>query len=134
MSAERATDRPADTLRSDFTHLIDGELVAGAGEIEVVNPASGAVFARCPAAGRSELDRAVAAARRAFDAWRAASFESRRAAIRQLAQVLREHQSPLAELLTLEQGKPIGQARDEITRAATQSDNDAGGMGFFTLC
>ncbi|HUN72908.1 MAG TPA: aldehyde dehydrogenase family protein [Steroidobacteraceae bacterium] len=93
--------------------------------LEVINPATGEVFARCHAAGRVELDRAVAAARDAFPAWRARSFEDRRSAIRRMAQVLRDHQAELAELLTLEQGKPLTQSRDEITRAATQSEGMA---------
>ena len=125
MTAQRAEDRAADTpatLRADFALLIDGELVGGPEELDVVNPATGAVFARCPAAGKAELDRAVAAARRAFPQWRAASYASRREAICRLAQLLREQQAALAELLTLEQGKPLAQARDEIGRAATQAE------------
>jgi len=125
MAAQRAEDRPADTapaLRQDFANLIDGELVGGEAQIEVIDPALGTAFACCPAAARADLDRAVAAARRAFAGWRAASYEVRRAAIRRMAELLREHQGPLAELLTLEQGKPLGQSRDEITRAATQSE------------
>ena len=126
MNAQPAA-APASTtpLRTDFAHLIDGELVRAGEPLDVVNPATGAVFARCGAAGRAELDRAVAAARRAFVAWKARSFEERRAAIQQMAHVLRESQAELAELLTLEQGKPIGQARDEIGRAATQAEGMA---------
>jgi acyl-CoA reductase-like NAD-dependent aldehyde dehydrogenase len=112
-------------LRDDFALLIDGELVGAGDLLEVINPASGAVFARCPAAGHAELERAVAAARRAWPQWRAASWESRRASIKRMAQVLRDHQGALAELLTLEQGKPLGQARDEIGRAASQSEGMA---------
>jgi acyl-CoA reductase-like NAD-dependent aldehyde dehydrogenase len=108
-------------VRHDFSLLIDGQL-AGAGEsLEVINPATGQVFARCPAAGRAELDRAVAAARRAFEEWRARTFEDRTQFIESMAAVLRANQDMLAELLTREQGKPIGQARDEIGRAASQS-------------
>ena len=61
--AERA-DRIA--LRTDFSLLIDGKLEQSAQYLDVINPALGTVFARCPAAQRTELDRAVAAARRAF--------------------------------------------------------------------
>src|SRR5215469_957101 len=128
MSAEPrvpvADGRPTE-LRTDFALLIDGELSQSAASLEVINPATGAVFARCPSAGRTELDKAVAAARRAFGAWSAASFEDRAAVIKRMAAVLREHQDSLAELLTREQGKPIGQARDEIGRAATQSEGMA---------
>ncbi len=116
----------ATSVRTDFALLIDGQLSpCGAGAIEVINPATGAVFARCPAAGRTELDKAVAAARRASRSWSALSFEDRAAAIKRMAAVLRAHQDSLAELLTREQGKPIGQARDEIGRAATQSEGMA---------
>ena len=123
MSAESLAS-PA-SVRTDFSLLIDGQLSTSAAALEVINPATGAVFARCPVAGRTELDKAVAAARRAAESWRALSFQERAAAIKQMATVLRTHQDSLAELLTREQGKPIGQARDEIGRAATQSEGMA---------
>jgi acyl-CoA reductase-like NAD-dependent aldehyde dehydrogenase len=109
-------------LKSAFTLTIDGEAAGGQFTLDVINPATGAVFARCPAAGRADLERAVSAARRAFPEWSAHSFEERAAAIRRFAEELRAQQSALAELLTREQGKPVGQARDEIARAATQSE------------
>ncbi len=108
-------------LRTDFALLIDGKLEQSAQHLDVINPAFGAVFARCPAAGRAELDRAVAAARRAFPAWRARSFAERAALVKALSQRLRERQNELAELLTREQGKPLGQAVAEIDRGAAQS-------------
>ncbi len=116
---------PAAALRGGFAHLIDGERVTGAEWLEVINPATGRAFARAPSAGRAELDRAVAAARRAAGEWRERSFDERRAAIRRMAQVLRDRQAELAELLTLEQGKPLEQSRAEVTRAATQAEGMA---------
>jgi acyl-CoA reductase-like NAD-dependent aldehyde dehydrogenase len=115
----------SDSLRTDFSLLIDGELTRGSGDLDVINPATGAVFARCPKAAAAELDRAVAAARRAGPAWRQLGFEARAAVIGRLADVLRENQDSLAELLTLEQGKPIGQSRAEIDRGAAQSEGMA---------
>lgn len=112
-------------LRTDFKLLIGGELVDGEDGLEVINPATGAVFARCPAAGKAQLDHAVVTARRAAQAWGAKSFEDRAAAIKRMAAALRTHQDMLAELLTREQGKPIGQSRDEIGRAASQSEGMA---------
>lgn len=109
-------------LRTDFKLLIDGELVDGEDSLEVINPATGAVFARCPAAGKAQLDHAIAAARRASKLWGAKSLEERAAAIKRMAAALRADQEPLAELLTREQGKPVGQSRDEIGRAASQSE------------
>ncbi|HVW68513.1 MAG TPA: aldehyde dehydrogenase family protein [Steroidobacteraceae bacterium] len=109
-------------VRTDFHLLIGGELVDGEESLEVINPATGAVFARCPAAGKAQLDHAIVTARRASDAWGRKSFEERAAAIKHMAAVLRSNQDTLAELLTREQGKPIGQSRDEIGRASSQSE------------
>jgi len=109
----------------DFSLTINGQAHGAGQSLEVVDPSTGEVFARCPAAGPAELDQAVAAARRAFGPWRQRSFAERRAAISRVAEVLRVHQEELAVLLTREQGKPLGQSRDEITRAATQSEGMA---------
>ncbi len=106
-------------LRTDFCQLIDGDLVAGTPTLDVINPATGSVFARAPRATRADLDRAVAAARRAFGEWRATSFAQRREAIARFCAALCQQQQSLAELLTREQGKPLAQSRDEITRAAS---------------
>ena len=103
--AERAESA---TLRTDFALLIDGELVRSTSQqLSVINPAFGAVFACCPAAGTAELDRAVSAAHRAFPAWRARSFAERAALVKQLSARLRAEQNALAELLTREQGKTL---------------------------
>jgi acyl-CoA reductase-like NAD-dependent aldehyde dehydrogenase len=113
---------PATELRTDFSLLIDGAPATAPSSLDVINPATGQVFARCPAAGRDELDRAVMAARRAFPAWRELSYDDRAGRIRGFCEALKQHQDELARLLTMEQGKPISQAKDEITRAATQSE------------
>jgi acyl-CoA reductase-like NAD-dependent aldehyde dehydrogenase len=99
--------------------LVDGQLIATTAQLDVVNPATGQVFASCPAAGSTELEAAVAGARRAFPAWKALSFAARATHIAQLATALDANKEPLARLLTQEQGKPLGQSRDEIARAAT---------------
>ena len=116
------TTANAAALRTDFHLLIGGELVDGEESLEVINPATGAVFARCPAAGKAQLEHAVTIARRASVDWSRKPIEARAAAIQRMAAVLRENQELLAELLTREQGKPIAQSRDEIGRAATQSE------------
>jgi acyl-CoA reductase-like NAD-dependent aldehyde dehydrogenase len=84
------------------------------------------VFARCPAAGREELDAAIAAAKRAFQTWKKTSYEDRAVLVKKLAQTLRDNQDDLAELLTREQGKPLGQSVAEIDRGAAQSDGMVG--------
>jgi len=115
-------DTPGTETDSDFGLLIDGQLVAGTDMLDVINPATGQVFARCPAAGRDELDRAVAAARRAFPQWRSRRYADRADHIGRFCQALRAKREQLASLLTMEQGKPLRQSEDEITRATTQSE------------
>jgi acyl-CoA reductase-like NAD-dependent aldehyde dehydrogenase len=113
------------TLPSDFSLLIAGESTQASGTLDVIDPATGRVFAHCPAAGAAELERAVAAARRALPAWREQGFAARRQLIGELAAVLRKNQDWLARLLTREQGKPIGQSVAEIDRGAAQSEGMA---------
>ncbi len=120
MAATPATEMTA--LRTDFFQLVDGELLAGAPLLDVINPATGAVFARAPRASRADLDRAVSAARRSYPSWRDSSYEQRRSCIQRACASLRAQQSSLAELLTCEQGKPLAQSREEITRAASLSE------------
>jgi acyl-CoA reductase-like NAD-dependent aldehyde dehydrogenase len=120
MAQAQMVDQPAPA--TGFSLLIDGESVAASAHLDVINPATGAVFARCPAAGRAELDRAVAAAKRAFSAWSALSFDDRTRAIKRMAEVLKANVDPLAELLTREQGKPLQQSKDEIGRASSLTE------------
>lgn len=108
-------------FNAPYRLLIDGELRDAPAQLPVVNPATGEVFAHCPAAGAAELDAAVAAARRAFPAWRDRSWEERAGCIARIAEALDAHKEPLGRLLTQEQGKPLGQSRDEIARAGTLS-------------
>jgi acyl-CoA reductase-like NAD-dependent aldehyde dehydrogenase len=122
--AERA--QSIDDIRTDFSLLIDGELGPGPSQLDVINPATGKVFARCPAAGERELDEAVAAARRAFPAWRDAGFAERAELIKRFNAQLRAHQDALAELLTREQGKPLSQSVAEVDRGAAQGDGMVG--------
>jgi acyl-CoA reductase-like NAD-dependent aldehyde dehydrogenase len=111
-----------DPIRTDFAQLIDGELAGSETLLDVINPATGRVFACAPSASQAQLDQAVGAARRAFESWSRTSYEERAAMLRRLGETLRTHQDSLAELLTREQGKPLSQARDEIARAFSQSE------------
>lgn len=97
-----------------FKLLIDGQLVAGAGTLPVINPATGEPFADCPRADGAQLELAVAAARRAFPAWGACDHEVRHAALSKLADAMEARFGEFAQLLTLEQGKPLSQAEFEV--------------------
>jgi aldehyde dehydrogenase (NAD+) len=90
--------------------LIDGEFVdAASGKtFETLNPATGEVIARVAEADKPDVDRAVAAARKAFEGrWSRYSGYQRAALMRRFADLLEEHKEELAALETLDNGKPI---------------------------
>ena len=110
----------------DFALTIDGQFVAGDEIMDVIDPATEEVFAIAPAAGREHLEQAVAAARREFGDWRARSFEERAELIRQYLALLRGRKDALGELLTREQGKPVGQSVAEFERGTALADGMVG--------
>jgi len=96
-----------------YPMIIDGQKVHTGREIEVINPATGEVFATAARADEAVLDEAVAAATKAFPAWAATPLSERAAVMRKLADSMREHADALARLIVMEQGKPIAEARAE---------------------
>jgi acyl-CoA reductase-like NAD-dependent aldehyde dehydrogenase len=101
-----------------FHMLIDGRLVGGDAEMDVLNPATEEVLARSPRASAAQLNVAVAAAERAFPAWSAMSESDRARRVTKLAESLETHLDDLARLLTQEQGKPLAAAVAEVQAAA----------------
>jgi betaine-aldehyde dehydrogenase len=101
-----------DTLRN----FIDGEQSAFDGDTEpVLNPATGEEIARAPRSSAGEVDRAVRAARAAFDGWSATTPAERSAALLAIADVVEEHGDEIAQLEALNAGKPIEAVKsDEI--------------------
>lgn len=111
------------TAVSTLQHFIDGGYVDAAGDAfdTVVNPATGETMAEAPRATADEIDRAVAAARRAFDGWSRTTPSDRAMALLKLADALEEHGDAIAELEARNAGKPITAMRnDEIGPAADQ--------------
>lgn len=94
--------------------LIDGALVDGASTMDVVNPATGTAFATCARADASQLESAVAAAKRAFPGWSATPFSERRALLERWADAIEARKDEFTRLLTQEQGKPLPQAAYEM--------------------
>ena len=105
-------------MTKTFPNLIDGEMVETSATMEVVNPANEEVIALVPSCGKDELDRAVAAARRAFKKWSKTPIEDRRKVVQAISGVIKENADELFRLLTTEQGKPHDQAKGEIYGAA----------------
>ena len=99
---------------TDYRMLIDGALETGSATFDVVNPATEAVIGRAPAASRANLDRAVAAARRAFPAWSALPIAERKARLKELGDAVFGNAEGLGQLLTAEQGKPAQEAAIEV--------------------
>src|ERR1035437_4001432 len=91
-----------------LSNFIDGESAAGAGESEaVLNPATGEEIARASQSSAEDVDRAVGAARRAFDGWSNTTPAQRSQALLALADLIEEHGDELARIEALNAGKPI---------------------------
>ncbi len=101
-----------------YVMTINGEPVAGEGTIDVVNPATGAVFATAPDCSKAQLDDAVAAARTAYPAWRDTPIEERADMLVKMSDAMAAHADELARLFTTEQGRPLDAARMEVGGAA----------------
>ncbi len=97
-----------------YEMLINGNLVAGESTLDVINPASGQVFASCARANEAQLEEAVAAAKKAFQPWAASGFENRREKIVAIADAMTARIDEFSRLLTQEQGKPLLQAQSEM--------------------
>lgn len=111
-------DMPSPTLPDTFLFSIDGQGLSSRDRFDVIDPATEGLVARCPAGDASMLAAAVAAARRAFPAWRATPWIERRAALKALGQLLQTHRDTLVTLLVREQGKPRLAAEWEIDSSA----------------
>lgn len=92
----------------DFGMTIGGREVAGQQTFAVVNPANGTVIGHAPNASLSDLDDAVAEARKAFPSWAALPDDQRAALCAAIAAKLGDHAEEIARVITLEQGKPLG--------------------------
>ena len=98
----------ATASRTKLQNFIDGESVdaaEGATE-EVTNPANGEVIAEMPLSGEEDVNRAVAAAKGAFDGWATTSPAERATAMLKLADLLDEHAEELSDLEAADAGKP----------------------------
>ncbi|MDE0095109.1 MAG: NADP-dependent succinate-semialdehyde dehydrogenase [Gammaproteobacteria bacterium] len=91
----------------------------GGETLAVTNPANGDVIARIPKMGGAEAREAIGHARDAQPGWSGLLAKERAAVLRRWFDLMMENQEDLARLMTLEQGKPLGEARGEIAYAAS---------------
>jgi succinate-semialdehyde dehydrogenase/glutarate-semialdehyde dehydrogenase len=100
-------------------HYIGGEWYDSASTYAVLNPATREVVAQVAKGGAAEADQAIAAAAKAFPAWRALTAKERSVRVKRWGESMLENRDALAELLSLEQGKPLTEARGEVGYAAS---------------
>ena len=115
-SAASATSRNGEHIHG---LLIDGELRPGGGEIlELINPATAAVFARCHSASREDTDDAVVSALTAFDAgvWSRLPVHERARILNRFGDLLERDMDKLYRLETVNNGRPITETKAQITR------------------
>lgn len=95
--------------------LIGGAWVDGEkGHFDVLNPHSGKVLHKVGYASAADVDRAVAAARKAQPAWAALSVIERAQIMRKIHQIFLERAEPIARMITAEIGKTITDLREEV--------------------
>jgi betaine-aldehyde dehydrogenase len=106
-----------------YQPYINGQFVtpSSPASLDVVDPSTGEVIARVPDAGRADVDRAVRAARAAFDdgPWKATTAQDRGRMLFKLAEIVRTRADELAEIETRNSGKPIVEAEYDMADVAT---------------
>jgi len=110
---------------SALTMTIDGKAERAEASLDVINPATGEVFAQAPDCSRAQLDAAMESAEAAFRRWRG-DEAARRRALLACAEALRAAAPEAGRLLTREQGKPLAKAVGEFIGASVWFKTTAG--------
>lgn len=100
-------------------YFADGQWHNASATFEVTNPATGEVIANVAKAGQYETEQAIAAAQRAFPAWRDKTAKARAEILNRWYELIIENKSWLGQLMTAEQGKPLKEAEGEVEYAAS---------------
>ena len=101
--------------------LIDGKWrpASDSGVVEVTNPSNGAVIGAVPNFGADETREAILAAKSAMANWQARTAKDRATILRRWFELIIENTEALAEIMTAEQGKPLAEARGEVSYGAS---------------
>ncbi len=111
----RTVDYPALKLFIDSTWRT-GE---GRSDEPVLNPSTGAVLGELPNAGEADLDRSLASSARGYEQWRKMSAVDRGRVLQRAAVLIQERSERIANLITLELGKPIAESVSRVETAAS---------------
>ncbi|CAH6637080.1 succinate-semialdehyde dehydrogenase [Pseudocitrobacter vendiensis] len=87
-----------------------------------INPANGETLSALPWATTSQVDESIALADAGYRQWRNTSVTARAEALRAVGRVLRQRGEEMAQMMSREMGKPIAQARGEVTKSASLCD------------
>ena len=101
--------------------LIGGEWVAGSSRFDVIDPATGRKLVDVANLGAAAAHTAIAAADKAWPAWRAKTAKERHAILMKWFALLHQHADDLARIMTAEQGKPLAEAKGEVASSANHS-------------
>ncbi len=101
------------TIQPSYKLFIDGEFVGaeGGASLDVFNPATGEKISKIADASKADVDRAVTAARKAFESFRRTSVYERSALLNKIADVLEQNAEFIATVETIDNGKPIRETR-----------------------
>ena len=99
--------------------LIGGDWLAGTRRFEVSDPATGQRLADVANMGAAEAEAAIAAANKAWPAWRAKTAKERATVLMKWFALLHQHADDLARIMTAEQGKPLAEAKGEVAYGAS---------------
>jgi acyl-CoA reductase-like NAD-dependent aldehyde dehydrogenase len=94
--------------------------------LDSIDPATGKVIGTFPAGAAADADEAVSAARRAFPSWKKVSPYDRGRLLQKAAALIEKHADELAQLITLENGKPLWEAKKEVGTAVSWTEYYAG--------
>ncbi len=106
-----------------YRNYVGGEWVDAAGgeSFESLNPATGEAIGAFPRSGAEDVDRAVAAAKEAFESWRLVPAPKRAEVLYRFATLLAEQKDELADLMTREMGKVKAEAGGDVQEAIDMS-------------
>jgi aldehyde dehydrogenase (NAD+) len=119
-------------MTSSHPAFIAGEPVQASGQVEIVDPSTGEVFASTPDCGPAEVDAAVSAAQQAGQAWRLTAVADRAAALRRIGQLVLAHQQELGWLESRQTGKPLAQGLRDAELTARYFDFYASAIETFS--
>ena len=112
-STAKATEFPTRMyIEGQWRDAIDGHT------LDVINPADESVVAQVAYGGRADADAAIEAAVKAMPAWRALSVYDRSKILKKTAELMRDRADNIARALTMEQGKPLAEAKAEVLHSA----------------